>query len=321
MEPTGAQQAPKFERWRGRLSVVILFFSLNVRSYRKFALPALSLVAFAGLAFAYLYSIAPKFNEFLSSVWVSPQRQDTALSHPRPRVASLPPDGLADIPRDFRQELMTLSSLSHAEFSRGFRRPIDKACDYLNTIKPGSFTTKHNPVSDGQWVCSSDVLPAIVGSTVPSVSSIFVWLRGTELREIELFRLKVNLTDPASSGAAKSQALELLEKFHTFLGWDMPVAVQDAIREVKDTSIEIYGIYYQVTREWSSLPRLNVVIHVDNKSGIIPTDTFSVSGAGTMWRKRPAPGPARLLKPSFTLPINPANRGRPEPGPIENLMR
>lgn len=291
-----------------------------IRRYQKSALATLFGIIVSSLALSYLYSISPKHGGMLNSGWVSAKHQDDGASDPSVPVTSLPPQDPADIPAGFARELTAHSTVSHVGFSRSFTRPIDKVCEDLASLTQGKFKTAHNPIADGQWICSSDILPAGDARASPNVSSVFVWLRGAEHREIDLLRLKLNLTDPASSEAAKSLALDLLKKLHSSLGWDMPRALEDAVRTVKDASFDKYGISYQIIREWSSLPRLNVIIRAHDRSGIVSTDTFALGATSATLHTQASRGSAGLLKPSFSLPVKRDVKAQFGTEPIENLL-
>lgn len=306
IDPTAAVNAPSGQR---------------LHLYQRVLISVVAAVGFVGLAAVYLASIGPNLGELISSLWVDRGHQDE-VPPPVPVVDPLPPDALADIPLGFRKELLASSTLPPADFSRSFRQPIDQLCKYLDGLGFGKFTTMHNPVADGQWICSSDVLPVGDHATPSDVSSVFVWMRGNDRKEVDLLRLKVNLTDPATSNAAKSLALTVLGKLHASLGWDMPDALKAAIGDVRDANFSRYGVSYQITREWSSLPRLNVVIRVTDRSGIVPVDAVTAINADLLPRNRPTPRPMKLSKPpAMAATPNLEPQVKSESAPIENLMQ
>lgn len=295
---------------------------LRLRLYQRAMISILATVCLIGLGAVYLASIVPNFGELVYFAWFGPGRQDEAPPPSDPPVLSLPPDSLADVPIGFRKELMASSPLLPAEFSRNFKQPIDQLCAYLGGMGFGKFTAMHNPVADGQWICSSDVLPASDRTASSDVSSVFVWMRGTDRREVDLVRFKINLTDPATSDVAKLLALTLLGKLHTSLRWDMPEALTVAVRDMRDANFIRYGVSYQITREWSSVPRLNVIIRIMDRSGIISADAFTAIATNLPPRDRPTPRPAKFRKPSaVAAPPNPDTKARSESGSIENLMQ
>lgn len=294
-------------------SPVIRSRSRKARFNRSLVSAAVVAIAFVSLAGLYLLSVAPDLKQLSSSVWRSIDR--TEQSPPPKSVPAIQPrDALADIPLSFRLELMATSATANEEMSRSFKHPVDRLCDYLGSLGRGKFVAMHNPIAEGQWVCTSDVLPA---ASHTASSSVFVWLRGAERRELDLFRLKINLTDPASSDAAKTLALTFLQKLHDKFDWDMPQALIGAVQNVHEASFVRYGVSYQVIREWSSVPRLNVVIQSADRSGILPTDSFVIDKPQNSFPVRPAS--TVRLKPSITAPSS--KPLHPDPAPIENLMQ
>lgn len=281
MEPVASKTEYPCKKPLDRLNVTGLTSKRSFDQYQRALISTLAMVLLLILVLICLVSILPEFGTFLSSAWVASERHNEVLLAPESRVAaSLSRDDVADIPLDLRRELMGPSPLAHVEFSRRFMQSIDKICESLGGLGLGRFTTMHNPVAEEQWICSSDVLPAGGNGASSTTSSVFVWMRGTERREIDLVRLKINLTDPATSEAAKTLALKLFERLYALLGWDMPTALGNAIHEAKDASFDRYGLTYQIKREWSSVPRLNVVLYPRDRSGIIPVDSFKVDSLG-----------------------------------------
>lgn len=277
MEPIASETKDPCEKPLDKLNVAYSTSRRNLHQCQKAMIPAQVIFGLFALVLICLVRILPDFGAFLSSTWVDSERHNEVLLAPESRVAApLPRDDVADIPLDLRRELMDPSPLAHVEFSRRFILSIDKICESLSGLGFGRFTTMHNPVAEEQWICSSDVLPAGGNGASSTTSSVFVWMRGTERREVDLVRLKINLTDPATSEAAKTLALKLLERLYALLGWDMPTALGNAIHEVKDASFDRYGLSYQMKREWSSVPRLNVVLYSRDRSGIIPVESFKV---------------------------------------------
>ncbi len=321
MERIGGAPTQPIDQQSDQSAITDTSLKQSLRPYQRAIIFTCAMAGFLGLAGVYLASIAPNFSELLSSVWRSAPREEQTPPAEKTIPSPLPPDALANIPAAFRTELLASSPPGNWGLSRHFNQPIDKLCDYLGSLGAGKFSAMHNPVADGQWICSSDVLPAGGKSASPNISSIFVWIRGTERKDVDLFRLKVNFTDPASSDAAKSLALDVLGKLHASLGWDMPIELTNAVRDVKEASFDHYGVSYQVTREWSSLPRLNIVIHSQDKSGILPADAFAISATDVVPHKRPTPGPAKLPKPSSVSQAKPSNGARTGTEPIENLMQ
>lgn len=297
-------------------SVVRVHLGRKLRLNRSAVTVNAIAAGFIGLAALYLVSVAPDLKHLSSSVWASLDHSEGA---PRAGLPSpvMPRDALAEFPASFRAELMSPTLRAKTEMSRSLDYPVDQICDYLGSSGLGKFATMHNPIAEGQWVCTSDILPSVRHAASSDVSSVFMWMRGADRKELDLIRLKINLTDPESSDEAKSLALNLLERLHDKFKWDMPEALVWAIRNVHEAGFVRYGISYQVIREWSSLPRLNVVIHAVDASGILPTDSFSIDKPQNLSPARPAA--AVRFKPS--LPSSPIKPPGPDPAPIEDLMR
>lgn len=262
------------------LSVVRELPGRRIALVRKAGVIAVIVAPFSVLALAYLFSVVPDFNQFASSALTSPERMNEVISPDTPSRRSLPVDTLASVPYDLRMELMTPIMMTSAEFSRRFTRPIDQLCKSFLNLQLGKFTTMHNPVAGSEWICSSEVLPAVNIKSFQHVSSVFVWVRGTENRNVDLLRLKVNLTDPATSENAKMLALKFLDRLHVWLEWDMPEPLKEAVMAAKDISFSRYGISYEIRREWSSLPRLNIVIKAADRSGIVSGEEFATKRVG-----------------------------------------
>lgn len=297
-------------------SSVTLRRKRGIRVTRSIVAVLVLSIAFISLAGLYLISVAPDLKQLSSSVWNSLDRQDRAPAPP-PFPVVQPRDALAGVPLSFRSELMASSMVAKVELSRSFKHPVDLLCDYLGSLGLGKFSAMHNPIAEGQWVCASDVLPVGGHATSSNDSTIFVWLRGAERRELDLFRLKINLTDPASSDAAKSLALTFLQRLHDKFEWDMPQALIVAVQNLREANFARYGVSYRVIREWSSVPRLNVVIEAADRSGILPIDGFVIDKQQNSFPARAAS--TVRLKPSISAPsVKPP---RADPAPIENLVQ
>lgn len=235
---------------------------------------AFAMVGLLAFVLTCLAIIAPNSGRFLPAIRATPKPRHEVSLAPNDHTAALPRYGVVGIHDVLQEELMKPSSPTYAELSRRFTQPIDKFCKSLGALRVGKFATMGNPVADGQWVCISDILQVPGSGASSNTSSVFVWIRGTERREVDLVRVKINLTDPVTSEAAKNLAINLIEKLHALAGWDMPAALSNAVHDGSDASFDRYGLSYQVTREWSSVPRLNVVLYSNDRSGIVPIDSF-----------------------------------------------
>lgn len=243
------------------------------RSNPSMLIAALVGVSFFSLAGLYLASVAPDLRISSPFSWVPPDGPYEAPPSPNKDTPALPPDALASIPLGYRLELMTPVPKADTELSRSFSRPIDQLCSHLAGLSLGTFTAMHNPIADGQWICTSDILSAVPSAPTAS-SSVFVWMRGTDRREVDLVRLKINLIDPPTSQTAKALALNVLREIHEQFGWGMPEALVSAINNVREANFVRYGVSYQLIRERSSPSRLNLIIRIIDRSGTLPIDEF-----------------------------------------------
>lgn len=272
------------------------------------------------LSGAYLFTVFPDWRH-LTSVLFSPREEVPDAKLPSSSQVARPADLIGQLPTDLRKDLMSQDLQSTAEFSRSFVRPISSICDALGATGVGHFSISQNPVSGDRKVCTSDVIPIGEGTSDADTSSIFVWALGSDNEAVEMFRLKVNLTNLKSADATKAAALVILKRLHAEFGWDMPSGVERGLQEMKDATISYFGISYQLTHEWSSVPRLNIVIRPKDSSGMLPSGSFErVVGIKSIPRKPPKPGPFQA--PS-TRPrdASPGQSSGTQTGPIENLYR
>lgn len=215
---------------------------------------------------------------------------------PPPLPAAPVEDALAKFPREMVAELTRPLDEADVAFGRRFAIEPERLCASLAAMGLAGARMKANPLAPSEWACDSDIVP--FGSAAATVvpSSIFASLRGTRSGQVDVLRLKLNLTDPKTADAAKSAMIRVLQAIHAELAWDLPPAVADAVRRVRDVHLARFGVTYDVRREWSDPPRLNIIITVDGEIGIMPTAAF----AGTLSILRPEPpaprkpGPARL---------------------------
>ncbi len=280
----------------------------------------LGFLLLTALSGAYLFTVFPDWRH-LTSVLFSPREEVPDAKLPSTSQVARPADLIGQLPIDLRKDLMSQDVESMAQFSRSFVRSISSICDALGATGVGHFSISLNPVSGDRKVCTSDVIPIGEGTGDADTSSIFVWALGSDNDAVEMFRVKVNLTNPKFADATKAAALVVLKRLHTEFGWDLPPSVERGLQEMKDATISYFGITYQLAREWSSVPRLNIVIRAKDLSGVLPSGSFKrVVGAGASPHLTSKPNLHRTpsVKPSDTGLQQPAES---KPEPIENLYR
>ncbi len=188
------------------------------------------------------------------------------------RIYTSAPDPLAALPRELRAELTKASTMSTAEFSRRFVLPIDRLCRALELSGFGTFAVAPDPIIAEQRVCSGEVTSA---TQAAEASSVFVWVRSGEGRTINLIGVKLNLRDPGTAAAATSEVLNVLEVIHHALRWDLPDRVIAALRGMTTADgYEHFGVVYQFRREWSEVPRYNVIMEVRDRSAVVEARSF-----------------------------------------------
>lgn len=270
------------------------------------------------LSGAYLFTVFPDWRH-LTSVLFWPPQETMETKLPAQSEMAKPMDLIAKLPIDLRKDLMSQDVQSTAQFSRYFVHPIARICDALSATGVGHFSVSLNPVSGNRKVCTGDVVPIGEETSDAGASSIFVWALGSDDDAIEMFRIKVNLTNLQSAEATKDAALVVLKRLHTELSWDLPPKVESGLRDMKDASVSYFGINYQLTREWSSVPRLNIVIRPKDLSGVLSNEGFQrIVGAAPTSRLALKPNSRRT--PS-ARPSNPEPPVGDKTEPIENLYR
>lgn len=277
----------------------------------------LLLFAFSG---AYLFTVFPDWRHLTSVIFRPPDEVLDAKLPPPPEDAR-PTDLIAKLPIDLRKELMSRDVQSTARFSRRFVHPISRICDALGATGVGRFSISLNPVSGNRKVCTSDIVPIGEGTGGAEASSIFVWALGSDDDSIGMFRVKINLNNPQSAEATKAAALVVLKRLHEEFRWDLPSSVERGLQDMQDATVSYFGIVYQLTREWSSVPRLNVIIRAKDLSGILSSESFQrVVGATAVPRLTSKPYSPRTPT-AGSLDIGAQQPVEAKPEPIENLYR
>ncbi len=225
-----------------------------------------------------------------------PASTPSVKPEPRGELPVKARDPLFYVPRELVTELTAPEPVANETFRRVFLASPATLCAALGRYGISGAKMRHNPVLSDQWNCDSDLVAFGAPADGMLPSSLFVSLRGHRPDKVDYIRLKLNLNQPATAEDVKLAATNALKGLHGMLGWNLPDEVVNAIEQTKDAKASVFGADYNVFREWSETPRLNVIIKTEDSPSLPATDAFE--GAISTLRPQPVaprkPGPARL---------------------------
>jgi hypothetical protein len=234
--------------------------------------------------------------ELISDLFSSTAAPETPPPAPvRPPAA--PADPLANIPKDLITRLTQPSPETLVNFGRRFPLPPAKLCETFAAMGFSGAHLVENPLTPTEWTCDSDlveVAPASGDGQQPS--TVFLSMRGDRQDRISRIRLKLNLTDVASAETGKRRFVDFVKALHARFHWNLPADVEASIIDMRSASYQRFGLVYDIRREGSEPPRLNVVITPDDDTGIMGAKTFegSIAIAKPQYQPSARFGPAKL---------------------------
>lgn len=173
------------------------------------------------------------------------------------------------------RELTSPGVQNVVSFSRWFTQPVEQLCQSLENIDSATpFPVVQNPVNDKQVVCWGEIYTNLDLKNEKS-SSVFVWIQGDHERNVELIRVKINIIGQSDADKVRGLALSVLQVLHDKLRWDLPPQVVASVKQMQDGIYSRQGVSYQWRREWSDIPRLNIILKIYDGSGIISNKEFT----------------------------------------------
>ncbi|MBA5776906.1 hypothetical protein H2509_07155 [Stappia sp. F7233] len=124
-----------------------------------------------------------------------------------------------------------------------------------------------DPLRQGSWQCSSELVPLGSADGRGRQSSLFVSLRGTVEEQLDFLRIKLNGDNPQTVPLAKVTLGHILRSTAVRYGWDWPDELYRAIDQGRAIELMQRGVRLSVHRENPGLTneadpvlRLNVVM-------------------------------------------------------------
>lgn len=259
----------------------------------------------------------------------SAAREGLARPEPAPPPSPAPPppaDPLRSLPRDLVAEIVRPDIAAPIPFGRSFRVAPNELCRKFAELGFSGARIIGNPVAPAEWACDSDLVPLVPPSGDGSQpATVFFSMRGDRPDRITRVRLKLNLTDELTAAVARQRFLDLLHAIHAEFHWDVPPEVETAVTNLSTAYVDRFGLVYDIRREFSELPRLNVVISFSTDAGILGTDRFEgpLNPRDRQLMVPPRPGPAKLpvrSEPAIGIDGLPVDGGAPG-GAIEDITR
>lgn len=139
-----------------------------------------------------------------------------------------------------------------------------------------------DPLENGGWQCSSELVTVGEENGRGRQSTIFVSLRGVSEDRLGFLRIKLNGDNPDTLGEVKAATRDVLDQVAGRYGWEWPSELYDAIFKARSAGMTVRGAEIRVRRERSDLVndgtdvvRLNVVIDFPYGVGSARVDDFS----------------------------------------------
>ena len=155
-------------------------------------------------------------------------------------------------------------------------------CSAFNRVGVPMSAWSPDPLKDGGWQCSSELVAVGEESDEGKQSTIFVSLRGKSEGRLDFVRIKLNGDNPETLGKVKIATREVLDQVAGRYGWEWPPALYDAVSSARSAEISVRGAEIKIRRERSDLVndgenivRLNVIVDFPNGAGSATADTFS----------------------------------------------
>lgn len=140
-------------------------------------------------------------------------------------------------------------------------------CDSIAKAGFGEMQWTADGVSTAYWECSSYTpvgeTPADENS---APSSIFVSIRGSGEERVSLFRVKINIENPADSARAADLGAKAVSIFLTQARWDNEQDLVDKVRRLEDFDVRTFGSRIRMKREFGETPRYNFIANRDIRS-------------------------------------------------------
>ncbi|NRG19316.1 hypothetical protein HPQ64_16615 [Rhizobiales bacterium] len=231
----------------------------------------------AALAVAVVASIAAGW--WLAGTDEGSEVPGTGISEKRVRPA---PDPLAGLPEDARKRLTDPAPDKPDLFKLVYGgHPRDLCAAFEGVGVPMSAWTP-DPLRDGGWQCSSELVAVGKENGQGGQSTIFVSLRGASEDRLGFLRVKLNGDNPDTLSEAKAATREVLDQVAGRYGWEWPSALYDALSGARSAEIAVRGAEIKVRRERSDLVndgkgivRLNVVIDFPHGAGSARGENFT----------------------------------------------
>ncbi|MXN65627.1 hypothetical protein GR183_12000 [Stappia sp. GBMRC 2046] len=205
--------------------------------------------------------------------------QTSALEEDRAPQAA---DPLGGLPEDTRSRLTDPVPDRPDLFKLVYGGHPRDLCSAFNRVGVPMSAWTPDPLKEGGWQCSSDLIAVGEENGEAKQSTIFVNLRGGAEDRLDFLRIKMNGDNPDTLGEIKAATRDVLDQVAGRYGWEWPQSLYDAISRAGSAEMSIRGAEIKVRRERSDLVndgtdvvRLNVVIDFPDGAGSARGDDFS----------------------------------------------